>query len=36
MKHLPKKRDQKVFKNTALRTRKINLPVVVPRGGIRL
>lgn len=36
MKHLAKRRDKKIFRNTAMRTRKLNLPVVVPRGGIRL
>lgn len=36
MKTLPKRRDKKIFKNTAMRTRKLNLPVIVPRGGIRL
>ena len=34
--NLPKRRDKKIFRNTATRTRKLNLPVVVPRGGIRL
>lgn len=36
MKSLPRRRDKKIFRNTALRTRKLNLPVIVPRGGIRL
>lgn len=36
MRSLPRRRDKKIFRNTAIRTRKLNLPVIVPRGGIRL
>lgn len=31
-----KKVDRKVFKNTALRTKALNLPRTVMRGGIRM
>lgn len=30
------KKDQKIFKKTAVRTKLINNEKVVPRGGIRL
>lgn len=36
MKHLPRGKDRKIFRNTAMRTRAVNLGRVVPRGGIRL
>lgn len=36
MKHLPKARDRRIFRNTAMRTRAVNLARFVPRGGIRL
>lgn len=36
MKHLSKKRDSAIFRNTARRTRRINLMKFIPRGGIRL
>lgn len=36
MRRLNKKRDRRIFQNTARRTRKINVPRFIPRGGIRL
>lgn len=33
---LKKKKDKKIFRNTAERTRAINLSPIVSRGGIRL
>lgn len=36
MKHLRSSRDQAIFRNTARRTRRINLMKFIPRGGIRL
>lgn len=33
---MPKRRDRKVFKQTANKTQVINLKPVVMRGGIRL
>lgn len=35
-KKLPKKVDRKIFRNTAEKTRAINLAPVTSRGGIRL
>lgn len=32
----PKRKDKKVFRNTAISTKKINLNPSVYRGGIRL
>lgn len=29
-------KDKKIFRRTAVRTKKVNLAVAVPRGGIRL
>lgn len=34
--NLSKKKDAKIFRNTAKKTRKINLMKYIPRGGIRL
>lgn len=31
-----KRKDQKIFRRTAISTKDINLNPVVPRGGIRL
>ena len=36
MNRLRKGLDRKIFRNTAMRTRAVNLGRVVPRGGIRL
>lgn len=36
MKHLSKGRDVAIFRNTARRTRSINIIRFIPRGGIRL
>lgn len=36
MKHLKRSLDRKIFRNTAERTRAINLGRIVSRGGIRL
>lgn len=36
MKRLKKRLDRKIFRNTAERTRAINLGRIVSRGGIRL
>lgn len=36
MNHLPRRLDRKIFRNTAMRTRAVNLGRIVPRGGIRL
>lgn len=36
MKHLKKSVDRHIFRNTAERTRMINLARVTSRGGIRL
>lgn len=36
MKHLKKSVDRKIFRNSARRTRAINLTRHVSRGGIRL
>lgn len=36
MRHLRAYRDQRIFRNTALKTRKINVLRFIPRGGIRL
>lgn len=36
MTHLKKSLDRKIFRNTAERTRMINLSRVTSRGGIRL
>lgn len=36
MRHLSKGKDSAIFRNTAKRTRRINLMKFVPRGGIRL
>lgn len=33
---MPKRRDKKIFKRTAVATRKINLSPAAMRGGIRL
>lgn len=33
---MPVRKDQKIFRNTALRTKKLNLLRYIPRGGIRL
>lgn len=33
---VPRKKDQKVFRNTAAKAKKINLGVRLYRGGIRL
>lgn len=30
------RKDKKVFTRTAMRTKKVNLGLTVPRGGIRL
>lgn len=35
-KKMAKKKDRKVFKNTAVKSKKINVSPVVMRGGIRL
>ena len=35
-KKMKKSKDKKIFKRTAERTRKANIPKVVSRGGIRL
>lgn len=35
-KRMPKRRDRKVFKTTANKTKTINIKPVVMRGGIRL
>lgn len=35
-KKMAKKKDRKVFKNTAVKQKKINVSPVVMRGGIRL
>lgn len=35
MKHLNRRLDRKIFRNTAERTRAVNLARVVSRGGIR-
>lgn len=34
-KMVPKK-DQKIFRNTAVKSKKINISPSIPRGGIRL
>lgn len=36
MKHLSNAKDHAIFRNTARRTRRINLMKFIPRGGIRL
>ena len=36
MRHLSKGQDQAIFRNTARKTRRINLMKFIPRGGIRL
>lgn len=36
MKHLSPAQDQKIFRNTAVRTRVLNVFKFIPRGGIRL
>lgn len=36
MKHLKKSVDRKIFRNTAERTKAINLSPRISRGGIRL
>lgn len=36
MRHLSKKQDAAIFRNTARKTRRINLMKFIPRGGIRL
>lgn len=36
MKHLSSGLDQHIFRNTARKTRKINIMRFIPRGGIRL
>lgn len=35
-KSTPKKKDRKIFRNTAITTKKINLNPTIYRGGIRL
>lgn len=35
-KKMKKKKDQKIFKSTAVDRKKINVNPVIPRGGIRL
>lgn len=34
--NIRRSKDKRIFRNTALRTRAINLRVICPRGGIRL
>lgn len=36
MRHLSSGRDRRIFRNTAEKTRIVNLSPRVPRGGIRL
>ena len=36
MKSLSSSQDRAIFRNTARKTRKINLMKFIPRGGIRL
>lgn len=36
MRHLSRSQDHAIFRNTARRTRRINLMKFIPRGGIRL
>lgn len=36
MKHLSRSEDRAIFRNTARKTRRINLMKFIPRGGIRL
>lgn len=35
-KRQPRRKDKKVFRNTAVRSKKINLNPIVYRGGIKL
>lgn len=35
-KHTNKRKDRKIFKKTAQRTKLVNVRAVTPRGGIRL
>lgn len=36
MAKMKKKKDKKVFRNTAVSSKKININPSIPRGGIRL
>lgn len=36
MVNLSRRRDKKIFRNTARKTRAVNVSPTVPRGGIRL
>lgn len=35
-KEMKPKKDKKVFRNTAVKSKKINIDPKIPRGGIRL